>query len=80
MVSIKRVLVLSIVLFFLLTPVLLITTAFTTDNADEQHLFDAEASYRYITEQMELGPRIPGSNGSKEARKLIARTLGPEWE
>jgi glutaminyl-peptide cyclotransferase len=78
-VSIKRVLILFVVLFFLLTAVFLRATAFTNANADEQLLFDAETSYHYVIEQMDLGPRIPGSNGSKEAREFITKTLEPEW-
>ncbi|MFX0117502.1 MAG: M28 family peptidase [Candidatus Hodarchaeota archaeon] len=79
MVRINRLLFVSVTLYFLVAPSFPITTAFTSVNENKQLFFDAETSYDYLAQQMGLGPRIPASNGSKEARELIARTLGSEW-
>ncbi|MFW9917402.1 MAG: M28 family peptidase [Candidatus Thorarchaeota archaeon] len=44
-----------------------------------QLLFDEKISHGHLLEQVELGPRIPGSNVSSEAQSLIMQALEPDW-
>ncbi|MHA2369053.1 MAG: M28 family peptidase [Candidatus Hodarchaeales archaeon] len=44
-----------------------------------QLLFDEKISYEHLLEQVELGPRIPGSNASSEAQHFITQALEPDW-
>lgn len=44
-----------------------------------QLFFDETISYQHLLEQVEVGPRIPGSAASSEAKYLITQALESDW-
>ena len=63
----------SIILIFLFIPPLL--TSCATNEASQNVSFNGDLAYQYVEEQLQMGPRYPGSKGHESIRTWLRTNL-----